>query len=90
MTVATEHVPRKITQRELRDDAGDILRAVESGETFVVTRDGYPIAELTPARRQKFVPMDEILATFANDPPMDADQFFADLDDFDGQGLLGE
>ncbi|MBL7493105.1 type II toxin-antitoxin system prevent-host-death family antitoxin [Frankia sp. AgB1.9] len=90
MSVVTEHVPRRITQRELRDDAGDILRAVESGETFVVTRDGDPIAELTPARRSKFVPMDEILATFANEPTMDADQFFADLDEFDGRGLISE
>lgn len=90
MTVVAEHVPREITQRELRNDSGGILRAVERGETFVVTRNGSPIAELIPLRRRTFVPTTEVLALFANEPDIDADRFFADLDAIADQGLFGE
>jgi prevent-host-death family protein len=88
VTVA-EFVPHEITQRELRNDSGGVLRAVERGESFVVTRNGSPIAELIPLRRRTFVPMAQVLAMFANEPPIDADRFFADLDDVVDQGLLG-
>jgi prevent-host-death family protein len=90
MTAVTQHVPREISQRELRDDAGDILSAVEHGETFVVTRNGDPIAELIPVRRRKFVPTEEVLAAFANEPPIDAGRFFADLDALVDQRIVGE
>ena len=36
-----------ISQRELRNDSGDILRRVDQGETFVVTRNGAPVADLS-------------------------------------------
>lgn len=39
-----------ISQRELRNDSAEVLRAVESGETFTVTRRGVPVALLTPLR----------------------------------------
>lgn len=39
---------RSISQRELRNDNATIMRAVESGESFVVTRRGVPVARLTP------------------------------------------
>jgi len=42
-----------ISQRELRNDNGPILRAVvEAGETFIVTRNGVPSAELRPVRNR--------------------------------------
>jgi prevent-host-death family protein len=41
-------VPQKISQRQLRNDSGAVLRAVEAGETFVVTSNGRPVAELRP------------------------------------------
>ncbi len=37
-----------ISQRELRNDNADIMRRVESGETFVVTRNGKPVAQVIP------------------------------------------
>ena len=37
-----------ISQRELRNDNADIMRRVESGETFVVTRNGRPVARVLP------------------------------------------
>ena len=39
---------RSITQRELRNDNAAIMRAVESGESFTVTRRGVPVARLAP------------------------------------------
>jgi prevent-host-death family protein len=82
--------PREITQRELRNDSGSILRAVEDGATFVVTRNGTPVAELHPLRRRTFVPTAQLRAMFAHDAPIDADRFFDDLDTAVEQGLLGD
>ncbi|TGN63890.1 type II toxin-antitoxin system prevent-host-death family antitoxin [Nocardioides eburneiflavus] len=39
---------RSISQRELRNDNAEIIRAVEAGESFTVTRRGVPVARLTP------------------------------------------
>ena len=41
---------RSISQRELRNDNAAIVRAVEGGESFTVTRRGVPIAVLAPIR----------------------------------------
>ncbi len=71
---------REISQRELRNDSGAILRAVEDGETFVVTRNGTPVAELHPLRRKAFVPSAELVAMFRDDPRVDRERFFGDLD----------
>lgn len=38
-----------ISQRELRNENARIVRAVESGESFLVTRNGVPVAVLRPA-----------------------------------------
>ena len=48
---AVGHVTREISQHELRNHSGAILRAGESGEDFVVTRNGTALAELRPLRR---------------------------------------
>lgn len=77
----------EITQRELRNDSGGILRAVEAGAQFVVTRNGTPVARLVPLRRRTFVAAHEALAMVANDPPIDADRFFADIDAHVDHGL---
>jgi prevent-host-death family protein len=71
---------REITERELRNDSGAIMRGVERGESFTITRNGTPIARLTPLSRRTFVPRDEVIAAFASAPVVDADQFRADLD----------
>ena len=86
----SEPASREITQRELRNDSGSILRAVEGGTTFVVTRNGTPIAELHPLRRRTFVPTAQVMAMFAHDSAIDAERFFGDLDAIIDQGLLGE
>ncbi|MEZ0493483.1 type II toxin-antitoxin system prevent-host-death family antitoxin [Kineococcus sp. TBRC 1896] len=37
-----------IPLRELRNDYAGVLRRVEEGENFTITRDGQPVAQLSP------------------------------------------
>jgi len=75
-----EQAAREITQRELRNDSGVIMRAVEHGESFTITRNGTPIARLVPLRRRTFVPREEVMAAFATAPVLDAERFRSDID----------
>jgi hypothetical protein len=68
-----------ITQRELRNDSGDIMRRLDRGESFVVTRNGTPVGELTPLRRHRFVSIDAALAVFRTAPHIDAERLRSDL-----------
>jgi len=38
----------EITHRELRNDTAEIIRGVERGESYTVTKRGVPMALLTP------------------------------------------
>ncbi len=71
---------REITQRELRNESGEIMRALDRGESFVVTRNGVPVGELTPLRQRQFVAADAAVAVFAGAPAVEPDRFRADLD----------
>jgi len=73
-------VTREITQRELRNESGDIMRALDRGEAFIVTRNGVPVGELTPRRARQFVAADAALAAFAGAPEIAAGRFRADID----------
>jgi prevent-host-death family protein len=37
-----------ISQREMRNDSGRVLREVDAGQQFTVTRRGTPVARLIP------------------------------------------
>ncbi|WP_020576141.1 type II toxin-antitoxin system Phd/YefM family antitoxin [Actinopolymorpha alba] len=76
----TEHASHEITQRELRNDSGAIMRAVERGESFTITRNGTPVGRLIPLRRRTYVPREEVLAAFATAPVLDAERFRRDID----------
>jgi prevent-host-death family protein len=71
---------REISQRELRNDSGDIMRQLDSGESFVITRNGVPVGELTPLRRRRFVAAAAVSAAFADASRIDADRFRRDVD----------
>jgi len=71
---------REITQRELRNDSGEIMRQLDRGESFVVTRNGVPVGELTPLRRHRFVSAEAAVAMFRGAPPVDLRRLRADLD----------
>jgi prevent-host-death family protein len=76
----SEPAPREITQRELRNDSGAIMRDVERGQSFTITRNGTPIGRLIPLRRRTFVPRAEVVAAFATSPVLDPDRFRSDID----------
>lgn len=73
---------RTIPQRELRNDNARVIDAVATGETFIVTRHGVPVAELRPigSGRRTLVPKRDLLDLVASGPHIDADQFRADLE----------
>ena len=68
-----------ISQRELRNDNGEIMRRLDRGETFIVTRNGMPVGALTPLRRPRFVNTAAVLEAFTGAPRIDAGRFRADL-----------
>lgn len=71
---------REVTQRELRNESGEIMRALDQGESFVVTRNGVPVGELIPLRQRQFVAADAALSVFATAPRIDSARFRADVD----------
>jgi prevent-host-death family protein len=82
-------VAKTIAQRELRNDNAKVIDAVAAGESFVVTRNGVPVAELRPIRtaRRTFVPLAELQMLAATGPRIDRERFRADLDRVADQGL---
>jgi len=70
---------KTISQRELRNDSGEILRALDRGEDFLVTRNGVPVGELRPARR-RFVSRKVLLEAFRQAPAIDETRFRDDVD----------
>lgn len=71
---------REISQRELRNQSGEIMRELDEGETFIVTRNGVPVGELTPLRRHRFVAAETAVAMFRSAPGVDYTRLRADLD----------
>ncbi len=76
----TQFMERTITQRELRNDNAEIIRALESGDTFIITRNGVPVGRLTPIPRRTFVPTKELKEAFARLPRIEYARLRADLD----------
>ncbi|HST65350.1 MAG TPA: type II toxin-antitoxin system prevent-host-death family antitoxin [Mycobacteriales bacterium] len=81
---------RYVSQRELRNDSGEILRAVAGGETLIITRNGTPLAELRPLRRRTFVPRAELAVAAVHAPVLDSASFRAEVDDVLDQTPLGD
>jgi len=80
---------RTITQRELRNDSGAVLREVQAGRTLIVTRNGVPVAELRPVPPRRFVPRAVIADAARRAPRVDAARFRADLDAVVDQSVHG-
>lgn len=80
---------KTIAQRELRNDNAKVIEAVTAGETFVVTRNGEPVAELRPiqAGRRTFISREEVTALAAANVRIDRRQFRTDLDRVIDPGL---
>lgn len=73
----------EIRQSELRNDNASIMRRVAEGESFVVTVNGRPVADVLPHRRdagrRRFVPVSEVAKALAAEPVMDSTAWRNDL-----------
>jgi prevent-host-death family protein len=71
----------EIPQRELRNEVSRVLREVKAGQSYTITVDGSPVADLIPhrhTRRRVAVPRAEILAAFGG--PTSGNRTNADID----------
>ena len=76
-----------ISQRELRNDSGRIMRELDEGRSFILTRHSVPVGELKPLRRHRMVDARLVAELFRGAPPIDGVQFRIDLDDALDQGI---
>lgn len=70
----------QISQRELRNDSGRIMRGLDEGHSHVVTRRAEPVGELRPLRRRRFVDSRAVVDIFRGAPPISRQRFREDLD----------
>lgn len=70
----------EISQRQLRNDSGRIMRALGEGETFTITRNGEPVGALTPLRRRRFVRAEAAAELFEAAAPVECESLRRDLD----------
>jgi antitoxin (DNA-binding transcriptional repressor) of toxin-antitoxin stability system len=72
---------RRITQRQLRNECGRIMRALDEGQSFTVTRNGVPVGELVPMRPRAFVPVEAVTRAYRCAPRIAYARVRKDLDD---------
>lgn len=77
----------QISQRELRNDSGRIMRALDEGRSFVVSRNGRPVGELRPLRRDRFVAAAVAVEMFRNAPSLNWKKMREDLDEVVDQDI---
>ena len=80
-------VSEVISQRELRNDSGRIIRALDEGRSIVLTRNSVPVGELRPLRRQRMVDTRLVSEMFRRAPRIDRELFLRDLDNGVDQGV---
>jgi prevent-host-death family protein len=74
-------MPETIGQRQLRNDNAEIMRRVEAGEAFIITRNGKPVADLVPHadnRRRRRYTGRELQEMARKLPPIDVEQWRRD------------
>ncbi|MBA2322572.1 MAG: type II toxin-antitoxin system prevent-host-death family antitoxin [Pseudonocardiales bacterium] len=81
-------MPDIIAQRDLRNDNAEIMRRVEAGESFVITRNGRPVADLVPHGQAAAPTRRKTLGELQqerrrNGPRVDLGQWLADRDQSD-------
>ena len=69
----------RISMRDLRNHAGDVLARVELGETLTVTNHGRPVAEIRPLPRRSRSAT-ELVARRKDLPEVDTAALRADIE----------
>ena len=77
---------RDVTVRDLRNKGGEVLKKVEAGQSFIITRDGHPVAEIQPLRRRP-LSREVVLERFARVPAIDGAKLRSDIDSVIDQTL---
>jgi antitoxin (DNA-binding transcriptional repressor) of toxin-antitoxin stability system len=77
----------QISQRELRNDSGRIMRGLDEGKSFIVSRNGAPVGELRPLRRHRFVSAQSAVEMFRGGPRVDGATLRRDLDQVVDQSI---
>ncbi|MBB6373185.1 prevent-host-death family protein [Pseudonocardia eucalypti] len=75
-----------IKQSELRNDNAAIMRRVAAGESFTVTVNGVPVADLVPhqrSRKRVLIPAAEVDAMLRDLPPIDYEEWKRDIAEID-------
>jgi prevent-host-death family protein len=75
---------KTITQREFRNNSAAVMDAVESGETYHITRNGTEVAELRPLARRRRLAAADLVARHRRLPVVDYAEMRAEADDFFG------
>jgi prevent-host-death family protein len=74
----------RITQRQFRNQSAAVMDAVESGETYVITRNGVEIAELRPRSRRRRPSAEELTERHRRLPRVDSARMRRDADEYFG------
>lgn len=74
--------------RELRNQGGEIADRAANGERITITRDGKPVAELSPLRQE--MTTEALLERWRHLPSIDYEQFRADVDEVMGASIFDE
>jgi prevent-host-death family protein len=75
-----------VTIRELRNKGGEVVERVIAGEVLTVTRDGLPVALLSPLPKRP-ITAEVLLERWRRLPPMDPNSLRHDLDQVIDPGL---
>ena len=68
----------EVSVRELRNYGGQILDRVEGGESMTITRDGTPVARLSPLPTPR-LSASALVERWKNVPVIDADELREDI-----------
>jgi prevent-host-death family protein len=79
-----------ISQREFRNNSAAIMDAVEAGETYHVTRNGVPVAELRPLSRRRRLSAEELVERHRKLPKIDYTRMRQEADELLGEDRVGD
>jgi prevent-host-death family protein len=79
-----------ITQREFRNHSAAVMDAVESGETYHVTRNGVAVAELRPLSRRRRLSAEELVERYRKLPRVDYALMRQEADALFGEDRVGD
>lgn len=77
-----------IKQSELRNNNAAVMRRVAAGESFTVTVNGVPVADVVPHQRihkRVAIPAEELDQLMAELPPIDVEAWYEDRDALDDE-----